>query len=261
MSEPTCLYEVQDHIATITMNRPHRMNAMNAESYGATAHAFRQAESDPAVRCIIFTGAGRGFCSGDDVQELMADGGGLAEAIDSGVGEGTPGPVMERTDLPIIAAVNGPAIGYGFELALLADIRIASTKARFSQMFIKRGLIAPEGSFRILNQLCGPAAAAEIFLTGDMVSAEDALALGVVSKVVEHDDLMAAARELAARITANPPLAVRDTKKALRLARIHDRNALIEHTGDALRSLVRTEDHHESVAAFLQKRDPVFHGR
>jgi enoyl-CoA hydratase/carnithine racemase len=259
-SDSTCLYEVNDHIATITMNRPHRFNAMNLVSYQETTDAFKRADADPEVRCVVFTGAGRGFCSGDDVQELMGgdglegmrEGGGLKIEI--------PGPVMQRMDCPVIAAVNGAAVGYGFEMALLADIRVASEKARFSQMFVRRGLVAGAPSYALLTQLTGPAHAAEILLTGEMISAERALELGVVSQVVEHDSLLDEARALAAKIAANPPLAVRRGKRALQLARTGKTAELDKHARDALAELIRTNDHKESVAAYLEKREASFTG-
>lgn len=257
--ESLCLYDVADHVATITLNRPHRLNAFNGRSYQQTTEALLRAESDSDVRCVILTGAGRGFCSGDDVEELMG-GDGLAGLSTSDAPRfEIPGVIMARTDLPIIAAVNGAAVGYGFEIALLADIRIASETAKFSQMFIKRGLIAGAGSFMALNQLLGPAGAAELFLTGDLIDAQQALAMGVVSRVVPQESLLDEARALAARIANNPPLAVRRAKRALQLARAAS-EGLDAHAREALAELIRTRDHKESVAAFLEKREPHYQG-
>ena len=257
MSE-TCLYEVADRVATITLNRPEKFNAFNVESYQATTDALRRADTDKDVGCIVLTGAGRGFCSGDDVEELMG-GDGLA-----GLGKAQfeiPGPTMRRATTPIIAAVNGAAIGYGFELALMADIRLASTQAKFSQMFIRRGLIAGADSFRLLTQLCGPDGAAEILLTGDMLDAARAEALGVVLRCVEPDSLVAEAQVLAKKIAANPPLAVQRTRVALQHARAGEMDALNKLARDALAELIRTQDHRESVAAFLEKREPNYQGK
>lgn len=258
-NEPLCLYDVSDHVATITLNRPHRLNAFNTQSYQQTTEAFYKADADPEVRCIILTGAGRGFCSGDDVEELMGGDGleGLSESDAPRVE--IPGVVMARTDRPIIAAVNGAAVGYGFEIALLADIRIAADTAKFSQMFVKRGLVAGASSFTTLNQLLGPADAAELLLTGDLIDARRALEMGVVSAVFPNERLLDEARALAARIATNPPLAVRRAKQALQLARASSQE-LKTHARDALAELVRTEDHKESVAAFLEKREPQYRG-
>ena len=255
MSE-TCLYEVRDNVAIVTLNRPEKLNAFNPESYQATTDTLRRADADPDVRCIILTGAGRGFCSGDDVGELMG-GEGLAKMITQFE---LPGPTMRQSRTPIIAAVNGVAVGYGFQLALMADIRIAASTARFSQMFIRRGLIAGADSFRVLTQLCGPDGAAELLLTGDVIDAERAAELGVVLKVVPSDHLLDEALALAARIAQNPPLAVAHTRAALQLAR-SGRDEQLEALADqALGELIQTDDHKESVAAFLEKRTPVYKG-
>ena len=258
-NKPLCLYEVSDHVATITLNRPHRLNAFNTQSYQQTTEAFYQADADPRVRCIILTGAGRGFCSGDDVEELM--GGDGLESLSSKDAPRfeIPGVIMARTDRPIIAAVNGAAVGYGFEIALLADIRIAADTAKFSQMFIKRGLVAGASSFTTLNQLLGPAGAAELLLTGDLINAQRALELGVVSAVFPSESLLEEAHTLAARIACNPPLAVRRAKQALQLARRSSKE-LETHARDALAELMRTADHKESVAAYLEKREPQYRG-
>lgn len=255
MSE-TCLYEAKDHVAIVTLNRPEKLNAFNVESYQATTDALGKADADPDIRCIVLTGAGRGFCSGDDVAELMG-GDGLASVRDAFE---IPGPTMRASKTPIIAAVNGVAVGYGFELALMADICIASSIARFSQMFIRRGLIAGADSFRMLTQLCGPAHAAELLLTGDLVDAERALQLGVVLKVVAPEDLLDEALSLAARIAANPPLAVQRARTALRLARSGQNEQLETQTADALTELIQTQDHKESVSAFLERREPDYKG-
>jgi len=253
----TCLYEVSNRVATITLNRPHKFNAFNLESYQATTDALRRADADADVGCIVLTGAGRGFCSGDDVEELM--GGDGLTSLDGKDFE-IPGPTMRKSNTPIVAAVNGAAVGYGFELALMADIRIASINAKFSQMFIRRGLIAGADSFRVLTQLCGPAGAAELLLTGDMIDAQTALELGVVLRLTQPDDLVPEAQALAARIATNPPLAVQRTRFALQYAR-SGRNAELETLArDALAELMRTNDHKESVAAFLEKREPSYSG-
>lgn len=254
----TCLYEVADRVATITLNRPHKFNAFNLESYQATTDALRRADADTEVGCIVLTGAGRGFCSGDDVEELMG-GDGLA-SLGSKKFE-IPGPTMQKSTTPIIAAVNGAAVGYGFELALMADIRLAATSAKFSQMFIRRGLIAGADSFRVLTALCGPAGAAELLLTGDMIDAQKAYELGVVLRLTEPDELLPQAQELAGRIAVNPPLAVQRTRLALQYSRSGRNEELETLARDALAELMRTNDHKESVAAFLAKRAPNYTGK
>ncbi|MCP3853128.1 MAG: enoyl-CoA hydratase/isomerase family protein [Actinomycetia bacterium] len=261
MIEPVVIYEVSDHIATITINRPEAYNSLNYEAYRLLTESLNQANIDPDVRAIVFTGRGRGFCTGDDVKELLGQGAAeLSRRITSGELELPSGP-MHRSDRPIIAAVNGPAVGYGMELSLLADIRIASTDAKFSEMFVKRAIMAGPDSFEILPRLIGPAAAAEMLLTGDLIDAQQALDWGLVTKVVAPDQLADEARDLAARMTANAPLAVQAGKQALRLVRGGKGEELRSHASRRLGELLASRDHQESVAAFLEKRDPSYEGR
>ena len=159
VSDPI-LYDVDGHVATITTNRPERYNSLNYEAYRLLTDYFARADADPQVRAIIWTGNGRGFCTGDDVKELLGEGADeLARRIASGELELPSGPML-RSETPIIAAVNGPAVGYGMELALLADIRVAGDQARFSEMFVKRAIVAGHDSFELLPRIVGPAAAA-----------------------------------------------------------------------------------------------------
>jgi enoyl-CoA hydratase/carnithine racemase len=267
----TVLYDKQDHIATITLNRPERHNALNREAYDTAAEMFRRANAESDVRCIIFTGAGRSFCSGDDVAEIMAAGDGLAGSLgktssdsptDSPTPSTTPAMVVEMRNArsPIIAAVNGAAVGFGMELTLVCDIRVASEAARFSEMFIKRGIIATDISYDLLPGIVGPAMAAEMLLTGDMIDAQQALSAGLVSKVVSADALLESAREIAARIAVNAPLAVERAKQGLRLKQEHQREEMQRYLANSLRDLSQTADHKESVAAFMEKRAPVYRG-
>lgn len=254
------LYEVTDRIATITINRPERYNSLNYEAYRLLTHYFDQADRDPEVGAIIWTGNGRGFCTGDDVKELLGDGAAeLSRRIAAGELE-VPSAPMLRSTTPIVAAVNGAAVGYGMELALLADIRIASTEARFSEMFVKRAIVAGHDSFELLPRIVGPAAAAEILLTGDTFDADRALQLGLVSQVVTPADLLPAARAVAMRITVNAPLAVVAATKALRLSRSGRGDELRSYLQATLGELLTSDDHRESVSAFLDKREPNYLG-
>ena len=248
-------------MATITTNRPERYNSLNYEAYRLLTQYMGDADADPEVRAIIWTGNGRGFCTGDDVKELLGEGAEeLSRRIAAGELELPSGPML-RSETPIIAAVNGAAVGYGMELALLADIRIASTSARFSEMFVKRAIVAGHDSFELLPRMIGPAAAAEMLLTGDMVEADQALEIGLVSQVVSADELMAAARALAERIAVNAPLAVRVAKQALKLSRDGQGQELRRHLAGSLGTLLSSEDHQESVAAFLERRQPTYRGK
>ena len=163
-------------------------------------------------------------------------------------------------DKPVIAAVNGAAVGWGMELALYADIRIASERAKFAELFIKRGLVCDVGGFYRLPSIVGPAKAAELLFTGDVIDAEEAARIGLVREVAPHDELMERARALAARIAANPPLALRYMKEGLRRAAYGDPRELGGWAIEAIRRLMQTEDHKEGVASFLEKRPPVFQG-
>lgn len=266
MSE-SVLYESRNHIATITLNRPERHNALNHECYAAATEAFIRANADAGVRCIIFTGAGRSFCSGDDVVDIMASGEGLEGSLDkpdsSSVPATTNPPLalaMRDSRCPIIAAVNGAAVGFGMELTLLADIRIASEKARFSEMFVRRGIIATHISFDLLPNIVGPAFAAEMLLSGEMIDACKAQAVGLVSQVISHEGMLEEAFRLAVMIAANPPLAVQRARVGLGLKRDNKVSELDSYLTQSLRELSRTHDHKESVAAFLEKRQGNFTG-
>ena len=210
------LYDVDAHVATITLNRPDRLNAATFELGEQLQEAFRTADTSKDVRVVILTGAGRGFCSGDDVEAAWGDP--RMEATVAELASARP-PMTPEVEVilacrkPTIAAVNGVALGIGMDLAVLCDIRIASQYAKFGQLFVKMGLMADVTGYWLLPRLVGQDMATRLLLTGDIIDANEALRIGLVSQVVPSGDLMTETRALADRIAANPPEAVEHIKE------------------------------------------------
>jgi enoyl-CoA hydratase/carnithine racemase len=257
-------YAVSDHIATVTLDRPEVKNALNRELYARLEQAFRDAHRDPDVRCVIVTGSGSAFCSGDDVKEIMLAPNAQTPATRPREPRPQPTPAamaILECDKPVIAAVNGAAVGWGMDLTLFCDIRIASERARFGELFIKRGLVSDIGGLWRLPQIVGPSKAAELLFTGDIIDAAEAQRIGLVSRVVAHDELMTAALQLASKIAANPPIAMRYMKQGLRMAAPGDPRDSGAYVFNALAYLFTTEDHREGALSFVEKREPVFTGR
>lgn len=257
-------YRIDEHVGVITLNRPEVMNALNRQMYAELETAFRDAQRDPEVRCVLLTGTGRAFCSGDDVRQIM-----LGEERDETVTRlrdarprPTPAAVaILECDKPVVAAVNGAAVGWGMDLALFADIRIASDAAKFGELFIKRGLIADLGGLWRLPRVVGPSKAAELLFTGDIISAQEAERIGLVSQVTPAAELLETAMAMARKIAANPPIALRYMKEGLRRS-VHGSMAdMGEYIGNSLAYLFTTEDHKEGALSFVERRDPVFRGR
>lgn len=257
-------FELDNYVATITLNRPEVMNALNREMYAELEQAFRDAHRDPEVRCVLLTGAGRAFCSGDDVKQIM-----LGEQRDETVArlrDVRPRPTpaaaaVLECDKPVIAAVNGPAVGWGMDLTLFCDIRIASENAKFGELFIKRGLVADIGGLWRLPRVVGPSKAAELLFTGDVIDAREAERIGLVSRVVAAAELLPAAMEVARKIAANPPIAMRYMKEGLRKSAHASMQEMGEYVGNSLAYLFTTEDHKEGAMSFVERREPVFRGR
>jgi enoyl-CoA hydratase len=242
-------------VEILTINRPEVRNALRFQTYDELEHAVRST----AARCLVITGADPAFCSGDDVRAVMVEG---SSEVTRSEPRLTPlADALLSTDVPVVAAVNGAAVGWGMELALMADIRVASEQARFGELFVLRGLCSDVVGLGRLAGLVGRERAAELLFTGEVIDAGRARDIGLVSRVVPHDQLGPAAQELAARIAANPPLAVRKLKEGLRRALDPDWHELGRWVTGSLHELFRTEDHREGVAAFLERRPPSYTGR
>jgi len=254
-----------DHVGVITLDRPQARNALTHEMYAELERLVRAAPA-AGVRCLVVTGADPAFCSGDDVRQVMGGGeeGRAPLAADAPARAPRLTPAADallHTDVPVVAAVNGAAVGWGMELAMMADLRIASERARFGELFVLRGLVSDVAGLGRLAQLVGREHAAALLFTGEVIDAGRASEIGLVGRVVEHDRLLPAALELASRIAANPPLAVQRLKAGLRRACDPDWTDLGAWVSATLGELFATADHREGVRAFLEKRPAAFTGR
>ncbi len=251
-------YEITGHVGLITIQRPEARNALTWTTYAELEDVVRTTSE----RCLVITGADPAFCSGDDVKQILSTASDRVASNLSREPRLTPAAdALLHTDVPIIAAVNGAAVGWGMELALMADIRVASDRARFGELFVKRGLNCDVPGLGRLASVVGREAAAELLFTGRVVDAAEAERLRLVSRVVPHGDLLPAAMELATEIAANPPLAVQRLKAGLRTATDPDWHELGRWVSSSLAELFQTDDHAEGVAAFLEKREPRYTGR
>ena len=255
-----------DNVTTLTLNRADTMNPLGASGDGdAFAAACDAINADMDVRCVILTGAGRAFSAGGDIKAMKVKSGnfgGTAPEIADGYRNNIHKILRALYSLrvPLIAAVNGPAIGLGCDLACLADMRVAGERAKFGVTFLKLGIIPGDGGTWILPRIIGEARAAELFYTGDVIDAETALDWGLVSRVVEQDALMDEARELAAKVAAMPPHALRQAKNLMRQGRSVSYDAALEMAANAQALMHSTQDHMEGVDALLEKRAPKFTG-
>jgi enoyl-CoA hydratase/carnithine racemase len=260
------LYEVDAYgVATLTINRPERMNALRPQTTAEIRAAVAQARDDDNVRCLLITGAGRGFCAGDDFQAIFLADDRTGRQDARQINRIKDGEVslddVFALEKPTVAAINGAAVGYGMDLALYCDIRIASENAKLGWFFVRRGVLGTVGGTFILRQLVGLSKAFELTLTGDLVDAAEALRIGLVSTVVPSDQLMDEATAMARKLASGPPLAQRAVKRAMHKGFQMDWKSLGEYQQALGDVLWQTEDHREGVNSFVEKREPRFQGR
>jgi len=255
------LLNLADGVATVTLNRPEAMNALDPDTLVELNETFQRLNTDEAVRVVILTGSGdRSFCTGADLKRMMPPKESVAELTFGKLQPYYPFVGLE-IDKPIICAVNGFALGGGMELALLSDIRIAASHAEFAQAEVKVGSIPAAGGSQRLPRAIGRSDAMLMLLTGDRISAETALRIGLVSQVVAANELMEAARQIALRIAGNAPLSVRAIKRLVRDGAQMPLPAAIQNEQFVLGLLRDSEDRLEGRRAFQEKRSPVFVGR
>ena len=261
------LIERAGGIMTVTLNQPEKRNPISSmEMVDALCAAMEAADADMDVRCVILTGAGTAFSSGGDVKGMKAGGGGTRAAAPADTRRNYKWGIQrlpmlfQSLEVPVIAAVNGPAIGAGCDLTCMCDIRIASESAKFAESFVKLGIIPGDGGAWLLPRVVGFSKATELALTGEMIDAAEALRIGLVSRVVPDAELMATARAVAEKIAANPPHATRMTKRLLREGQMAGLATILEMSA-AMQSVAHTtSDHDEAIDAFIERRPPVFKG-
>ena len=255
--------EVADGIATVTLNRPERRNAFTRSMIDAWAAALADCRDREDVRVVVVTGAGKAFCSGGDIQELMGDGLERSAAEQRAlIGEHVHRIPLTLADMdkPVIAAINGAAIGAGLDLALAMDLRFASASARFAETYVKVGLAPGAGGGHWLPRLVGTAKALELLWTGDAIDAVEAERIGLVNRVVADDALMPETMALARRLADGPTLAIRAIKRLVRNGAGGDLRAGLDRASATYGVLGGSADHREAVTAFIEKRAPRFSG-
>jgi enoyl-CoA hydratase/carnithine racemase len=263
--EQEVLYAVDGHVATITLNRPERMNTISRAMLGQLTDHLLAADADPEVRVVILTGTGRAFCAGLDLTEATGERqGGISNSSQLSVTldlRSTPPTVLHEMDTPVICALNGAAAGYGMDTALGCDIRLMARSAKMAAAFTKRGVVPESGGTWLLPRLIGWSKAAELIFTGRTLTADETVNLGLASEVVDDDKLADRAREIAGEIAACAPLAVQASKRMMRMGMNETFNDHVHHVFLQLLPLFRSEDAREGMRAFMEKRPAKFQGR
>ncbi len=265
---PVVLLERDDHVAIVTLNRPERLNALNGQIHDEFEATLGELNRDPEVRCVVITGSGRAFCAGADMKEL-------APLFEDQEWEQSPEHhrlslrrggqrimhAVRRMEVPTIAMVNGVAVGGGFDLVATCDMAVGSENARFMVAYVRRGLFPDLGGFWTLPRVVGPRKAIQLMATADFLEADEAKEIGLLNELVPHEKLRDETLAMAHRIAANPPIAVRLSKMLMWRGLQLDYDTAMEWSASATALTEMSADHHESVRAFLEKRDAHYEGR